>query len=358
MQEKPVMSQKPFYDQRFDSIQSLRGIAAVFVILEHIRFINHGAFGVDIFFVISGFMIMYTTHSGKKAFFRKRLIRILPLYYLMTLGTYLGLLLLPELFEQTTANIVYLVKSLLFIPFDIGGGAIQPLMRIGWTVNCEMFFYLIFFLSMHINHRYRGLICSILIGLVMLLAHMLPISWIPLTFYGNPVMLEFILGIGIFYLAKFLYEHHYDSLARPLTRVLALTAIVGIFAVLLATKPYINILGFRRPLVWGIPGALLLLSAFLAGIPTQHTLSQFRRFPVQLGNMSYSIYLIHYYPVLFLDRQIFHFTACTPFTLFGAFVCVIVSILIGAVSWYLIEQKLTGWLRRRWLNHEKKNLTE
>lgn len=345
------MSQKPFYDQRFDSIQVLRSIAAVFVILQHIRFIDYGGFGADIFFAISGFMVMYTTHSGKKAFFRKRLIRILPLYYLMTFGTYLGLLLFPELFEQTNANFSYLIKSLLFIPFDIGGGIIQPLMRIGWTINCEMFFYLIFFLSMQINHRYRGLICSILIGLVMLLAHIPSVSWIPLTFYGDAVMLEFIFGIGIFYLVKALYEHHYDRLARPMMRVLALTVTVGIFAVLLVTRPYISTHGFHRPLVWGIPGALLLLSAFLAGVPTDRTLSHFRRFPVQLGNMSYSIYLIHYYPVLFLDRRVFHFTSCTPFTLFGALACVAVSILIGAVSWYLIEQKLTGWLRRRWMKN-------
>ena len=63
----------------------------------------------------------------------ERLVRILPLYYLMTLGTYLSLLLFPSMFQQTRHDFSYLVKSLLFIPFDIGSGAIQPLVRI-WSI--------------------------------------------------------------------------------------------------------------------------------------------------------------------------------------------------------------------------------
>lgn len=125
-------------------------------------------------FCISGFMIMFTTEKSTKYFFRKRLVRILPLYYLMTLGTYLSLLLFPSMFQQTRHDFSYLVKSLLFIPFDIGSGAIQPLVRIGWTINCEMLFYLLFSLSFHISMKYRGLICSaflvILVGMVQIFA--------------------------------------------------------------------------------------------------------------------------------------------------------------------------------------------
>ena len=135
---------KEFHELHFDSIQALRGLAALFVVFQHVRFLNFGAFGVDIFFCISGFMIMFTTEKSTKYFFRKRLVRILPLYYLMTLGTYLSLLLFPSMFQQTRHDFSYLVKSLLFIPFDIGSGAIQPLVRIGWTINCEMLFYLLF----------------------------------------------------------------------------------------------------------------------------------------------------------------------------------------------------------------------
>lgn len=165
---------KEFHELHFDSIQALRGLAALFVVFQHVRFLNFGAFGVDIFFCISGFMIMFTTEKSTKYFFRKRLVRILPLYYLMTLGTYLSLLLFPSMFQQTRHDFSYLAKSLLFIPFDIGSGAIQPLVRIGWTINCEMLFYLLFFIAFHISMKYRGLICSaflaILVGMVQIFA--------------------------------------------------------------------------------------------------------------------------------------------------------------------------------------------
>lgn len=144
---------KEFHELHFDSIQALRGLAALFVVFQHVRFLNFGAFGVDIFFCISGFMIMFTTEKSTKYFFRKRLVRILPLYYLMTLGTYLSLLLFPSMFQQTRHDFSYLVKSLLFIPFDIGSGAIQPLVRIGWTINCEMLFYLLFFHCLSHQHE-------------------------------------------------------------------------------------------------------------------------------------------------------------------------------------------------------------
>lgn len=153
--------------------------------------------------------------KSTKYFFRKRLIRILPLYYLMTLVTYLSLLLFPSMFQQTRHNLSYLVKSLLFIPFDIGGGIIQPLVRIGWTINCEMLFYLLFFIAFHISMKYRGLICSaflaVLVGAVQIFAPLIS-SWQSpigrmfspvLMFYGDPVMLEFIFGILAYYLLRF-----------------------------------------------------------------------------------------------------------------------------------------------------------
>ncbi len=367
------MTDSSFYNRHFDSIQALRGIAAVFIILEHIRFLNCGAFGVDIFFAISGFMAMYTTHQGREQFFRKRLIRILPLYYLMTLGTYLLLLLFPQMFQQTWADPAYLIKSLLFLPFDIGGGVLQPLMRIGWTVNCEMFFYLVFFLAMVINHRFRGPLTAAMLLLVVGAANALPVSWAPLSFYGNPVMLEFIWGILCFYLAKLLYERRHGLLSKPAAGAAAYFTGAGIFALLLFTKPTVNVLGFRRPFLWGIPGALLFLCAFTAGLPSLAASEASRagsipgqasstddarpgkrpslpcRLAVRLGNISYSVYLIHYYPVMLLDRAVFDFSEGTPLALLGVPVCLGVSVLSAALSWFLVEQKLGGWLRRKLL---------
>lgn len=332
---------KPFHDNHFDSIQALRGIAALFVVLEHIRFLNCGAFGVDIFFIISGFMIMFSTHRGSKHFLTKRIIRIVPLYYLMTLGTFLLLLLLPAMFEQTKANPVFLAKSLTFIPFDIGGNVLQPLLRIGWTVNCEVFFYLLFFISMKISHKYRGLLCSILLGAPVLAAQLTASDFAPLSFYGNPVMLEFVLGIASYYICMSIYNVYYGGKLPKVIGYMAPLVAIVLLTILALTKKQINVLGFYRLPLWGLPAMLIVLCFFVAGL--------FIKAPrplVALGNISFSLYLLHYYPVMLLDRKVFHFSVCTPYTLLGVFVSIMICILLGYACWYLVEYRFTKWLRK------------
>lgn len=269
-----------FHQMHFDSIQALRGVTALFIVLEHIRFLNCGAFGVDIFFCISGFMIMFSTHRDSSFFLRKRLIRILPLYYLMTVGTFLLLLLFPGMFEQTKADPVFLLKSLLFIPFDIGGGVLQPLMRIGWTVNCEIFFYIIFFIALHISRKFRGLLCGLFLAAAVAAANLIPSPPAFLAFYGNPVMLEFLLGIAAYYAAWGLYRLHRKKAFPGIGYPLSLAAIFTCFACLVITKPAINILGFRRPLVWGLPAFIIVICAFLTGL----YIKKMPRFLVRLGD--------------------------------------------------------------------------
>ena len=377
-----VFMKEDFYQMRLDGIQTLRGFAAVLVVLEHIRFLACGAFGVDIFFCISGFMIMFTTHNSTEHFFRKRLLRIVPFYHLMTLGSFGLLVLFPSMFEQTRASFSSLIKSLLFVPFDMGGGVLQPLLRIGWTVNCEMFFYLLFWIAFHISHKYRGLICSLLllacvaIGAIVsggntwtgeslpaahlpgFLASHLPglqtaaeaaetvISpWLaPLLLYGNPVMLEFILGIVCYHVSKGLYtflSKHPSPRPKLTGSILLLCAAILILGLIRSTSQ-INILGYRRVLYWGIPAMLLVLCFFTAGL--------FLKMPalsVRLGDISFSLYLIHYYPIMFLDRKVFDFSTLRAQSVIGAAAGTALVILLAYISWYLIEKKFTGWLRRK-----------
>lgn len=335
-----------FHQLHFDSIQALRGITALFIVLEHIRFLGCGAFGVDIFFCISGFMIMFSTHTDTRYFLRKRLIRILPLYYLMTIGTYLLLVLFPGMFQQTKAEPAFLSKSLLFLPFDIGNGAIQPLMRIGWTVNCEIFFYLLFLLSMRISHKFRGLICSLFLLGVIAAAHLVPAPPIFLTFYGNPVMLEFIFGIFCYYISRRLYRRYQSGKLPGFCSFLGIGGLLAGFPGLVITKNYINVLGFYRPLIWGLPAMVIVLCAFLTGL--YHD-----RIPgplVRLGDISFSLYLVHYYPVMLLDRFLFDFSSLSPRTFLGVTVAFAVSTGLSLISWRLIEKQFSGWLRRKLLH--------
>lgn len=348
------MNQKTsdFHRQHFDSIQVLRGVAALLILLEHIRFLNCGAFAVDIFFCVSGFMIMFSTGRDTKHFLLKRLIRILPLYYLMTVGTFILLVFFPGMFQQSKADPVFLAKSLLFIPFDIGNGAVQPLMRIGWTINCEIFFYVLFFIALKITYRFRGLLCGVFLFLIVIAARFFPDSSVVLQFYGNPVMLEFVYGILIYYAAEKLYRFSQTSLLPKAGLYLSLSAAAACLLGLLITKPSINILGFRRPLVWGLPAAAMVLCAFAAGL-------YLKKMPgslVELGNASFSLYLMHYYPVLLLDRVFFDFSVCTPRALLGAALSIGISVVLALVSRELLEKRVSGFLYRHLLSGEPRNL--
>ncbi|MCC8105138.1 MAG: acyltransferase [Clostridiales bacterium] len=368
-----------FHSMRYDSIQTLRGICALLVVMHHMRFFARGSFGVDIFFCISGFMIMLTTQGKKnlparirnKYFLRKRLIRVIPFYYLMTVFTFILLKFFPDMFQETQPSFEYLVKSLLFVPFDIGEGVLQPILRVGWTINYEVFFYLLFFLSLRISWRYRGWICtallsvSVLIGAVIsggrtitgksllglqpffahnaIQASQSVSPWLaPFFFYGCPIILEFALGILCYYIARFLYvKVKCAAYYNKASGFFALLTGIVLLLLLIITAPRVSLLGWRRPLVWGVPAMLTVLSFFIAGL-----FLKMPRFSVRLGDISFSIYLIHYYPVMFMDRKVFDFSSLSASSAAGALLTVALVLAISYPVWYLIEIRFTASLRK------------
>lgn len=138
-------------------VQALRGLAAVLVAIAHL--LEHGLgeevphvllfggrFGVVIFFVISGFVIHYSSGSGSiepGAFAIRRLMRITPLYWATTLVVAVCSLTAPQIFKTTSFDAAGLIKSLLFIPYEAPAGSMdwRPLFKLGWTLNYEIFFY-------------------------------------------------------------------------------------------------------------------------------------------------------------------------------------------------------------------------
>ncbi len=162
-----------------------------------------------------------------------------------------------------------------------------------------------------------------------------------LIFYGDPVMLEFLFAVLAYYLLRYLYRRH---TLHPVSRTVSLVSAVCIpviFCLLAYFTPRINVIGFLRLPQWGLPALLLLILAFLAGLRLSMP-----RFFVQLGNISYSLYLVHYYPVMFLDRVVFDFSTLSVLSVVGLIVSVVISIVLAYLCWILIERKFTGWLRR------------
>ncbi len=202
--------------QQFTGVQVLRFAAAMLVVVMHItqaismhisgtgpsHYWGAGSAGVDIFFVISGFvMAMSTTspaggwagpHPCRLGFVRRRLLRIAPLYWFYTLLKVALLLALPALASRSSVEPGHLAASLLFIPAMSPWGLVQPTLPVGWTLNSEMLFYAVFAVAIALGAP-RIRFCLAAFGLVFQGGSLLPDS-VALNFYAQTIVFEFILG--------------------------------------------------------------------------------------------------------------------------------------------------------------------
>lgn len=324
---------------RYDCIQLLRALAALAVVGQHLPTLSLGAWGVDLFFLISGFIVCHVTEGSTDRFFTKRLIRVVPLYWAGTLMVFAVAALAPGLMNSTSADPVQLLKSLLFVPFA-KGELVRPVLFLGWTLNYEMFFYAVFFVSMLCSHRHRALVCACLLAGMVAAGAAWPSEHVVLAFYSDPLILEFILGMACFHLVK----GGVIPLGKgrhPARTLLAGAAVLG-FLYLSPAQDGLP----TRLVVWGLP-ALWLFLVTLTGagrvrLPAGLTL---------LGDASYSLYLFHPYIVQVLDRKLHAFDPARG-TLFNVLMGVGAAALcaVVAVGIYLaVERPLTAWLRQRFV---------
>jgi exopolysaccharide production protein ExoZ len=277
---------------RIVSIQYLRAAAAVMVVFFHAEGMaaeyfnagwrSFGAVGVDIFFIVSGFIMWITTaqeRANPASFVVNRIVRIVPLYWLVTLLLYGGWLLFRD--SALLPPFSNLLQSLFFIPFSSERtGNIQPLLITGWTLNYEMFFYAVFACGLLIARRYRLLFIGAILGSLVASRYLVAPSG-PMTMtYTSPLLIEFIIGC----LLGIMYER--DALPRP--AIAAFLLIVGSVLLLGSGMLPASSIGGGRFLHWGLPAFLVVVGAL-----SLEPLLQMRRVPMLLGDASYSIYLTH-----------------------------------------------------------------
>lgn len=259
------------------SIQYLRGFAAMLVVwhhakgqfpaLEHALPWNFGTSGVDVFFVISGFIMAMTAKSlSPGEFVRKRLVRIVPMYWLVTLVMVAAAVVAPSLFRTIQPSFDHVALSLFFVPHWSPSfpGKAWPVLVPGWTLQLEIFFYALFAASMLSAHRYRWLLSTLAL-LVAAGIFLQPSSAAGRT-YTDPLLVEFGLGVLI------------AISGRRLSKPAAMAAVL------------LGCLGLVLRETWGpvpqIAGAALLVLGSLS-------FDARSRFLKALGDASYSIYLSH-----------------------------------------------------------------
>jgi exopolysaccharide production protein ExoZ len=272
------------------SIQYLRGCAALMIVIFHSRLNGEGfegyssgflQAGVDIFFVISGFIMWVTTAKGMTMleFFRRRFIRIVPLYWLLTTVVLATLCVFPNAVQSGRFDRLHVLGSYLFFPVVHPIlGIMQPLLIPGWTLNYEMFFYAIFGVALILPTIPRLVaVSTILFALVSLpLLTTVP----PLTvveFYTFSRILEFAFGMALGWL--------YVGGAKLSPATAWVSLLLGAGAI--ATTGNIFV---ARGLWVGVPALLVVTGAVmierLSGLPNIPGLHF-------LGNASYSLYLSH-----------------------------------------------------------------
>lgn len=161
------------------------------------------ASGVDIFFLISGFIMWLTTSQDKvdvSIFYKKRFVRIVPLYWALTVLVVVLLFAAPAVLQTSVFSFYHVVTSFLFYPsVHPIKGVIEPLVMTGWTLNYEMFFYLIFGAFLFLNQKIRVLIVSVFFASIVLVGYLWKSGGVAWEFYTNSIVLEFVFGVLLGY---------------------------------------------------------------------------------------------------------------------------------------------------------------
>lgn len=321
-----------------NSVQWLRGLAAVMVVAHHARkpfpwlsspLSDYHAFasGVDIFFVISGFIMFVAARSEPPLeFLRKRFVRVVPMYWIWTL-LLLVLTMKGRIFSIAPEEADHVVRSLLFVPHYsiVAPDQVWPYLIPGWTLNYEVFFYAVFFAALIVGRPL--LFTTATIGLL--------VSWgvlskfehdAVLLTYTNPQMLEFVAGLLIGWLYV---RYHFPGWLLVLLPV----GMAGLLVPEIASLSVgVNILSSAMILLGAIAA-----NAFLPDVPWLR----------KIGDASYSIYLSHTVIGLSLAKKFLPMLPGPGFSSFwlwlvGAVFC---STAVGYAMHRFMEKPLLAWMK-------------
>ncbi len=332
---------------KLESVQVLRAFAALAVVFFHTTYTLPGtlrpvgSFGVDIFFVISGFIMAMICRTESSVFLRKRLIRIVPLYWAITLLVFASLAVRPALSPLLERTPAVLAKSLLFFPHMRPDGSVLPILVVGWTLNYELCFYLFLALALLATKKRPTLLASILLLLFMLGMRLLPPSTFA-VFFRRAIMLEFLAGILAYYLYTRIPAPRCTALSPLFLTLIPLATAALILVQARALDRLPNIVSL------GIPAFLLVQSVVLL---SKSGLDATWRLPILLGDASYSLYLTHSFVISAFKRILGkHSLALAPDHLAGMFAVLILSSAVAILVHLAIDRPTYRYLNRRFIS--------
>ncbi|WP_434706644.1 acyltransferase [Pseudomonas sp. D4-18] len=331
-----------------NNLQILRFVAAAMVVFAHgaiapfgfpDALMKSGRFGVDIFFVISGFLMPYIlfkgTHSegsviglsGSK-FFLRRVARIWPMYFIVTMLVIICALIVNSGYFSPSPDLAWAYRplkldtKLLLESLTFTHALIAPTLNVGWTLQFEFMFYTIIAILVGIGvKRIETLIISstaaIILSILAKYSLLAPwLDWVaPIKLMAQPMMIEFLLGMILYRLHS--SKVHLSKAASISILFLALPALIAIQ--MLNFFPKLSGQAFYQPVVWGGLAFLVVWSALsVEGIVSGDNLF------VRLGNSSYCLYLIHWILMPWIAHffKVFNLYEIGPALFFIVYFCV------------------------------------
>ena len=303
--------------KNYSCIQGLRALAAALVVLHHsimmwlAWIVNrpegahwpNGAAGVDIFFTISGFVmaISLTGLAGKKnkagVFLWRRFVRIVPLYWGATTLKVAILKLWPAAAINAVGTPWRILASYLFVPAMNGKREMYPVVEVGWTLNFEVFFYLLFAVALALNISPLAFLAPCLTGLA-LIGMLRPANWPDFTILASTLIIEFLYGV--------ILAHLTTKRKLPGNRLGMVLLGGGFLALMLIPQPSFQ----WKFLFWGLPAAAMVTGA----VAMEDTWGgRLPKWLLEAGDASYALYLSHIFIMPFLGNILkrMHFTG-TP----------------------------------------------
>ena len=343
---------------KIDSLQAIRAFAAISVMLFHgtqilderlgYQFLSNifmaGFSGVDVFFVLSGFIILYTSKPGTNniaKFLKARFIRIYPIYWVVTILLIIAFFIAPTAEQAYKGNLNVILGSFTLFPqktYVIG---------VAWTLTYEMIFYLVFAATYFKNPRFLfyTFVAWITVILIFFFANIKTDSLL-IAILLNPIILNFAFGCLVAYFYKRNINLNYSGWFFWGGLIL-FTLMWSMFYQLRLSDPDVFTGDMDRIMLFGIPSAFLIFGALFLPFAVPRLL-------VYLGDASYSLYLVHGTVLSLLIKIVTKFNQVELFgTFFGAIVLFIATLIISCCFYTLVEKNLLTFLKKMFVSRLK-----
>jgi peptidoglycan/LPS O-acetylase OafA/YrhL len=322
----------------FVSIQYLRALAAIMVVLAHtskkldvnsynpLSGYHIGEYGVDLFFIISGFIMCLTVDNKSQSFSRfmvARFIRILPLYWLLTTAALVIYIVAPSL-VNSSGGYTSILSSYFLLP-----NGYKFLIQNGWTLSYEFFFYFIF--SVFLFSPNQKLLVSITIILLVIARILVNEGIAILGFITSPLLLEFVFGIVA-------YKLIINVKIKPTLSYLGIVTGLVVLIFVNELGPYVNYLD--RTLYAGVPMLLI----FIGCVSLEEKMPKIS-WLFGIGMSSYSMYLLHPFALSGVT-VVFKLLGIEDISGLYMSSMIVVSIVSGYLCYVFIELKIDNKIKR------------